>query len=158
MNEVEKTCENCEYEHEDTEGTHCRHCIHNAEEKFKQKAYYEKKIECMDDVIERLQYKANNIRAKLEPSYFTECIDYLKSLPREERYSETDELDGYGYGCTNKTCVARVRNKAIDEFTEKLSTNVESFQAEADGIKVDLMTEDYFHEYIWEIAEKMKGE
>jgi hypothetical protein len=29
-----------------------------------------------------LQYKADNIKAKLEPSYFTECIDYLKSLPR----------------------------------------------------------------------------
>jgi len=50
-----------------------------------------------------------------------------------------------------------IRNKAIDEFVEKLSTNVESFQAEVNGIKVDLMTEDYFHEYIWEIAEQMKG-
>ena len=37
MSEVEKTCENCEYEHEDIEGTHCRHCIHNAIECFKQK-------------------------------------------------------------------------------------------------------------------------
>ena len=37
MNEVEQTCENCEYEHEDIEGTHCRHCIHSAEEHFKKK-------------------------------------------------------------------------------------------------------------------------
>ena len=50
------------------------------------------------------------------------------------------------------------RNKAIDEFVEKLATNVESFQAEVNGIKANLMTEDYFHEYIWEIAEQMKGE
>lgn len=40
------------------------------------------RIEGLDDVINRLQYKADNIKAKLEPSYFTECIDYLKSLPR----------------------------------------------------------------------------
>ena len=41
-------------------------------------------VKSLDEVIERLQYKADNIKAKLEPSYFTECIDYLKSLPREE--------------------------------------------------------------------------
>lgn len=50
-----------------------------------------------------------------------------------------------------------IRNKAIDEFVEKLATNVESFQAEVNGIRADLMTEDYFHEYIWNIAEQMKG-
>ena len=37
-------------------------------------------IKSLDEVIARLQYKADNIKAKLEPSYFTECIDYLKSL------------------------------------------------------------------------------
>ena len=106
-------------------------------------------VNSLDEVIERLQYKADNIKAKLEPSYFTECIDYLKSLPRCEECA----------GCTNWLCdCANVRNKAIDEFVEKLSTNVESFQAEVNGIKADLMTEDYFHEYIWEIAEQMKGE
>jgi hypothetical protein len=52
----------------------------------------------------------------------------------------------------------KIRNKAIDEFAEKLATNVESFQAEVNGIRADLMTEDYFHEYIWKIAEQMKGE
>lgn len=41
-------------------------------------------VKSLDEVIERLQYKADNIKAKLEPSYFTECIDYLKTLPREE--------------------------------------------------------------------------
>ena len=48
------------------------------------------RIESLEDVINRLQYKADNIKAKLEPSYFIECIDYLKSLndgwiPCEER-------------------------------------------------------------------------
>ena len=53
----------------------------------------------LNDVIERLQYKADNIKAKLEPSYFTECIDYLKSLPKcddgwipcEDKYPDTDK-------------------------------------------------------------------
>lgn len=37
-------------------------------------------VKSLDEVIERLQYKADNIKAKLEPSYFTECIEYLKSI------------------------------------------------------------------------------
>ena len=41
---IEKTCENCEYEHEDMEGAHCRHCIHNAEEHFEPKINHEKEI------------------------------------------------------------------------------------------------------------------
>lgn len=53
-------------------------------------------IKSLDEVINRLQYKADNIKAKLEPSYFTECIDYLKTLndgwiPVEERYPDTDK-------------------------------------------------------------------
>ena len=43
------TCENCRYEYEDMEGTHCRHCIHNAEECFEPK------------ILDEIEYK---IRAK----------------------------------------------------------------------------------------------
>ena len=50
-----------------------------------------------------------------------------------------------------------VRNKAIDDFAEELMTNAESFQAEVNGIRVDLMTFDYFTEFIKEIAEQLKG-
>ena len=50
------------------------------------------------------------------------------------------------------------RDKAIDEFVERLVTNVESFQAEVNGIRADIMTEDYFHEYVMETAEQMKVE
>lgn len=48
-------------------------------------------VKSLDEVIERLQYKADNIKAKLEPSYFTECIDYLKSLPREDKWIPCSE-------------------------------------------------------------------
>ena len=50
-----------------------------------------------------------------------------------------------------------IRNKAIDELVEKLATNVESFEGVVNGIRASLMTEDYFHEYVWKIAEQMKG-
>ena len=48
-------------------------------------------VKSLDEVIERLQYKADNIKAKLEPSYFTECIDYLKTLPREDKWIPCSE-------------------------------------------------------------------
>ena len=41
-------------------------------------------VKSLDEVIERLQYKADNIKAKLEPSYFTECVDYLKECKTAE--------------------------------------------------------------------------
>ena len=49
------------------------------------------------------------------------------------------------------------RNKAIDEFAEKLNTDVESFVAEVDGVRADLLTLDYFSEFVFEVAEQLKG-
>jgi predicted house-cleaning noncanonical NTP pyrophosphatase (MazG superfamily) len=61
IKEIEKTCENCEYEYEDIEGTHCRHCIHNATENFKPKTENDtvKKIreDAIDEFAERLKKK-----------------------------------------------------------------------------------------------------
>lgn len=47
-------------------------------------------IKSLEEVINRLQYKADNIKAKLEPSYFTECVEYLKSNVSEKLTSSTD--------------------------------------------------------------------
>ena len=57
IEELEKTCENCEYEHEDIEGSHCRHCIHNAEEHFEPKINHEKEIraKAIDEFVSRLE-------------------------------------------------------------------------------------------------------
>ena len=56
--ELEKTCENCKYDYEDMEGTHCRHCIHNAEERFEPKVIVstEKEIraKAIDEFAERM--------------------------------------------------------------------------------------------------------
>ena len=55
-------------------------------------------VKSLDEVIERLQYKADNIKAKLEPSYFIECIDYLKTLPKEGQWISVNDgqLPGNG--------------------------------------------------------------
>lgn len=50
-----------------------------------------------------------------------------------------------------------IRNKSIDEFAEVLRTDVESFVAEVNGIRADLLTLDYLDELIDEVTEKMKG-
>lgn len=57
--ELEKTCENCEYESEDMEGTHCRKCIHNAEEHFVPKINHEKEIraKAIDEFLHNAEEK-----------------------------------------------------------------------------------------------------
>ena len=59
---------------------------------------------------------------KLEQYEAIGTVEELKALKQKnnEHYSDTDELDGYGYTCTNKTCVERIRNKAIDEFYDEV--------------------------------------
>lgn len=47
--------------------------------------------------------------------------------------------------------------KAIDEFAERLQDKVESFQAKINGFKADVLTLDYFVEFVDEIAEELKG-
>lgn len=66
--ELEKTCENCEYEHEDMEGTHCRHCIHNAEEHFEPKINYEKEIrnKAIDELLNYAETHSFYIRDRAE--------------------------------------------------------------------------------------------
>ena len=71
--ELEKTCENCEYESEDMEGTHCRHCIHNAEEHFAPKINHEKEIraKAIDEfAVELKNFMRNNVE---DAEYFGDC-------------------------------------------------------------------------------------
>lgn len=80
---LEKTCENCEYEHEDVEGTHCRHCIHNAEEHFEPKSNHEQEIrnKAIDEFAERLksdEFQKYNLDMVFETSRdlsYSHCIN-----------------------------------------------------------------------------------
>ena len=55
------------------------------------------------------------------------------------------------------TSIQEIRNKSIDEFAERLQENVESFQTEINGFKADVLTLDYFVEFVYEIADQLKG-
>ena len=61
-------------------------------------------------------------------------------------------------GQTMEEYAQEIRAKAIDEFVEKLNTDVESFVADVDGVRADLLTLDYFSEFVFDVAEQMKGE
>ena len=52
---------------------------------------------------------------------------------------------------------AEVRARAIDEFAERLQDKVESFQTEINGFRADVLTLDYFVEFVDEIAEQLKA-
>ena len=74
--ELDWTCENCKYVDEDMEGTHCRHCIHNAEEHFEPK-----------EVVLTEQ----EIRNKAISEFVNEIRDWQKEVYENDRYS--GELD-----------------------------------------------------------------
>jgi len=93
MAEIEKTCENCKYEFEDFEGTHCRHCIHSAEERFEPKEKTEDELE-----VE------------------------LKFL-RQWKSDVTEDFCKYDASSVEEIAV-HARNKAIDEFAEKISLEI----------------------------------
>lgn len=81
IKEIEKTCENCEYEYEDMEGTHCRHCIHNATENFKPKTdnVTVKKIreDAIKEFAERMEWEYDNAISipKVEIDFAKEVIE-----------------------------------------------------------------------------------
>lgn len=82
--ELEKTCENCKYEYEDMEGTHCRHCIHNAIEHFEPKEVElsEKEIraKAIDDFFEELQkYEEDDMWLRLKMSSIYEIAEQVKA-------------------------------------------------------------------------------
>lgn len=132
-------------------------------------------VKSLDEVIERLQYKADNIKAKLEPSYFTECIEYLKTLPREEN-------EDYAQRLINKVAKVIVEafdnlsiedvnmyklgyNKAIDEFVNALKNSSNMHKWSCGDMTLEFCNgddcdecENEFMKEIYEIAEQMKGE
>ena len=98
----------------------------------------------------------NEILGEMQITYENECMkvvqsvgfdvnkeELTKALQYDRNQYEKGHKDGYEFG--------------IDEFAEKLCTNVDSFVAEVNGIKADLLTLDYFSEFVFEVAEQLKG-
>lgn len=57
-----------------------------------------------------------------------EFVDALNCLVREFTEEPTDETDGYGYGCSNKSCFYRTRINAIDDFAREVKILVEQWK------------------------------
>ena len=86
MSEIEKTCENCEYELEDMEGMHCRHCIHSAEEHFKLKEIRDTEQEIRNKVIDEFV----EILVRNKSYVVDECYGY--TIPLSEFYKIEEHM------------------------------------------------------------------
>lgn len=87
-----------------------------------------------------------------------ELRDSLKSEKAKERYDRN--FNSVGTTFSQKELEEhdkQIRNEAITEFAERLQDKVESFQTEINGFKADVLTLDYFVEFVDEIAEEMRG-
>ena len=74
MEQIEKTCENCKWEFEDMEGSHCRHCIHNAEERFEPKEKELSEMEIRNKAIEEFAERlSDKIKCEID-----DCADELE--------------------------------------------------------------------------------
>lgn len=84
--ELDKTCENCKYEYEDIEGTHCRHCIHSADEHFEPKIIVPTEAEIRNQAIDEFVANAekwnNNIKSiRNEDGFFT--IENIRDIAEQ---------------------------------------------------------------------------
>ena len=87
--------------------------VNKTTEDIKDKLY-----DCLQSTFEEIEAVKHNLSCIYED--ISNDLDILKYNRSNEYYSETDELDGFGYGCTNKTCVERIRNEVIDELLEQV--------------------------------------
>jgi hypothetical protein len=88
--ELVKTCENCKYDDEDMEGTHCRHCIHNATEHFEPKevvlSEQEIRAKAIDEFFEELQeYEEDDMWLRLKMSSVYAIAEQLKAGNNNEK-------------------------------------------------------------------------
>lgn len=93
------------------------------------------------------------------PKTIEEFISEHSFEDREEVYTNGSELiQVFRVNQALEHYMRAERDDAIDEFEEKLLEKVESFKLEIEGvIKTDILTLDYFMEFVSEIAEQLKG-
>lgn len=108
---------------------------------------------------------ANSLRAKLSKLRHDGNItdaEYQELIKKLDGHDMEIYALGYNQGTIDRAeelqkCREYGYNKAIDEFAERLQEKVESFQTEINGFKADVLTLDYFVEFVDEIAEQLKG-
>lgn len=85
------------------------------------------KINSLNDVIERLQYKADNIKAKLDPEYFSECVSYLKDLQQKENatWIPCDKQMPKEWEIVQITVIGNATNKPVTSYDAAYMENGE---------------------------------
>lgn len=107
--ELEKTCENCKYEYEDMEGTHCRHCIHNAEENFEPKEKTADELEAELKFLRQWKSDVMNDFCKYDASSVEEIAVHARNRAIDEFTKQLRPL--------LITCTDRLR---LDEMAKQL--------------------------------------
>ena len=92
----------------------------------------------------------------MQITYENECMKAVQSCGFNVNKEELTKALQYDRGQYEKGYKDGYE-KAIDEFAEKLVTDIESFEGIVNGIRANLLTLDYFSEFVFEIAEQMKA-
>lgn len=113
MDSIVKTCENCEYEYEDMEGKHCRHCIHNAEEHFEPKTSIVEEQEirnkAIDEFVEALKERLKGMQmVELQGEDVCPCAETGEECP----------YIGQDIGC--QYCAREHTIQEVDEIAEQM--------------------------------------
>lgn len=102
--------------------------------------------------VEEIERSMQNVSVLLAENEVLKLYQAIGTIDEFKALKEEVEL----YRNLDKTNFSDGYNRAIDEFSEVLRTDVESFVAEVNGIRADLLTLDYFSEFVFEVAEQMK--
>lgn len=98
----------------------------------------------------------NQILGEMQTTYENECIKYVQSVGFDVNKEELTKALMYDRNQYEKGCRDGY-SKAIDDFTEMLCEKVESFTVKVDGVEVDILSLDYLIEFVFEVAEQLKG-
>lgn len=84
---IEKTCANCKWEFEDMEGTHCRHCIHNAGENFEPKPEIKSTTEIRNKAIDEFAEELTQVyifdRIARDELKYNEYCEKIKNVAEQ---------------------------------------------------------------------------
>lgn len=111
-----------------------------------------RKVQMLESFSSRKKCESWSLDSQFGKDYWEhrQVADWLEELKEARKGFNENRKAGYKHGYSDGYA------KAIDEFAEKLMTDVESFVAEVNGIRADLLTIDYFCEFVDEVAEQMK--
>ena len=101
------------------------------------------------------------------PALDKATLSFLEELKEYRDYGTVEELKHYKLGDCMNDCehydncsnyiYSKGYNKAIYDFAEMVCEKVESFTVKVEGIEVDILSLDYLTEFVFEIAEQLKG-